>query len=352
MGIVPPDPILYDMASHPARERDNFLFDTGKVFLMDFQNVGDWLPKALYIVCAVGVVYLLLRFKRRNDLAVWFKILREHSAKANDDDNFRIRELRRAEADLAENPLPDSVEPMKRNHEYYVHAVPKLLFITGLGGVIILYLGLFKPESEPGSNWMIVVGPLLLLAVGAAILATAGMRRNYGHVQRLNRLYIMQKAGKDVDASLKTMENIMKFYPVVPELWLERADMLVKLGRLDEGLKAIHKSRELSPADMDLAVIEVSYYFRKNDLASAAPIVESLAGMRKAETDPRPNIYAAALALKRNDKKSAKDEAEWALKLDTAFTKRFLSRDETLAGLAEFMKENRLVEDEPKDEGQ
>ncbi len=300
-------------------------------------------PSIAGAAVALGIVFLLLRFRRKNDLQAWMKILRDKAERAATDPDFRDRELQEAEEQIAQYTPPEPAEPVKRKQEMYIQLLPKFLFLNGSGGALLTWIGLFQPPAHQETNWMLIIGLVLLAATGIVILLTARLRRHHAWLQQLNRKYLMQKAAGDENGLLATIDRILQYYPGVPELWLEKADQLSRFNRLDEALIAVEKARSLAPKSLDIAVVEISFMLRNNRLNDAERALKQLDEMEKAPSDPRAEIYRAQLALLRNELTKAKKHAEKAAELDASFTTRFLDREDSLKDLRSMMQEMKLI---------
>lgn len=312
---------------------------------MNLDSLVTQLPVIAYLVCAAGFLYFLHGYMRKNDLQAWLGGLKAAAIRAVGDEAFRREELADAEAQLAECPKPERVVPMRRNQEMFIHLLPKFLFIVGMAAVTILYFGLFHSAPEGQPNWTLYVGAALLLMTGVLFFLSEKMRTDYRRVRQLNRKYLLLKAGSDFPAMFAAIEEVLQYYPSVAELWLEYADRLAKAGRLDDAVKAIRSARDLSPGHLDLAVVELSFLIRKNDLAGADGILSAMAGMNPAPSDPRPAIYGAALALRRKNRGKAEELAAKAMRQDGAFVENFLLRDDTLAEVETVLRDKGFLQE-------
>lgn len=311
---------------------------------MDIDFIQKHIPQIIYGLVAAGVMYLLIRYRKKNDLTAWLQNLRANAARAVKDEAFRKRELADAEAEIAKYPVPGTVVPIKCNHEAFLQILPKLLFMICFSGVFFTYMGLF-PQGDPGKgNWEIYVGPALLLLTGLAVVKLELIRANYGRVQQMNRKYLLQKAGQDPDRH-NTMVKILEYYPGVSQLWLEHADQLAASGRMDEALAAIKKAREISPDNMDMMVVELSFLLRADRLADAERSLKALSGLARSDSDPRLELYTAALNLRQNEVRKAEKNLKEALDRDRRFCETILPLDQALVAACALAKKEGLVED-------
>lgn len=271
----------------------------------------QYAPMVVYGVCALGVVYFLMMYKRKHDLRAWLGQLRQTAARAGEDESFRKEKLAETEAELAKFPTPDEVVPVKRKHEAYLQMLPKFMFVVGCCGVFFLFMGLFRPRAEGQRNWEIYTGPALLLFTGYMWFFLERIRPNYSRVQQMNRKYLLQKAGNDAD-SLGTLTEILQYYPGVPELWMEKADSLANSQRMDEAIDAIRQAVSLAPQNIDLAIVEVSFLLRKGAAEDAEKALDNVWNLKKAPSDPRPDLYGAAIALRQGNVEKALEHGEKA----------------------------------------
>lgn len=306
---------------------------------MDFATMSEKIPLLFLAAAAVGILVVLWRFRRTRDLQSWTKQMHADFAKAQNDETFRREQLAAAQTELAAYPRPAVVLTVKRHQELFLHTMPKTLFLLGVCGLGVTAVGLYRPVNELNRNWMIYLGPALLLVVGALLLLTERAWANYRRIQLLNRSYVLEKAGKEFGPMFEHLNEILEYYPRIPELWLEKADQLACAGRLDEALAAVKKAQELSPHSIDLKMVEVTYLLRNDDVNGAETALENLAGVKRAASDPRHELYSAALELRRGNREKAKEYAEKALALDSAFSKRLTGRDETLQGVVDLLTE-------------
>lgn len=301
-----------------------------------------YLPMVAYGLCGLGVVYLLITYKRKHDLRDWLNQLRHIAAKASENEAYRKEKLAEAETELAKYPVPESISPVQRKHEAYLQMLPKFMFVVGSCGVFLLFMGLFRPHPEGTSNWEIYVGPACLLFTAYMYFFLERIRPNYARVQQMNCKYLLQKAGNDPE-SLGTLCEILEYYPGVPQLWMEKADALANDNKLDDAIDAIRHAVALAPQNIDLNIVEVAFHLRKGAAEDAEKALDTVWNLKKAPTDPRPDIYAAAIALRRGDEEKALKHGEKAAELDKDFLERFFPRDEALKEIEKFLKVKKVL---------
>lgn len=307
---------------------------------MQLNNLPQYLPALAFAVCGCGVIYFLYRYSRKRDLRVWTETVQAAASRAAADEAFRRTELAAAEARLAALPAPATIVPIRRRHEILLQLLPKFVFVIGSTGVAFLFLGLFHYPPGKGSDWLNGVGGALVVMAGLLLLFSEKLQRDYERVRQLNRKYLLSKAGNDFPGMFEAMEELLNYYPAVPELWLEHADRLAKASRMDDALRAVRKARELSrPGQLDLAIVELSFLVRKGDAPGAEKMLAALSDMKPEASDPRPDMYAAALALLQKDRKKAEEHARKAMELDRHFVEKFLLRDETLKDVKALLRE-------------
>lgn len=300
-------------------------------------------PMILGAIIGLGIVYLLLQYKRKNDIRLWMRELHARAVRAEKDGEFRRAELQDAEKLMAQYTPPEPPLPLTHRQEMILQLLPKFLFINGLGAVVLMWLGLFEPAPAGQFNYVFLIGSVLMGIVCVAIIATANLRRHHGWIQQLNRKYLMLKAEGDFNAMMPALDKILQYYPNVAQLWLEKADQLYRAEKVDDALAAIVKTRELAPNALDIAVIHSLWLMRAGKLNEAERILKTMDDMPKAATDPRVELYRAQLALLRNEQTKAKKYAEKASQLDAGFCTTFLERDDSLAALRDMMKEMKLI---------
>lgn len=297
---------------------------------MNITQLQQQLPQIIFGICAIGALFWAMRYRKSRDLAGWLQELRRNAVRASKNDDFRRAELADAEAEIAKYPVPNPIESIKRRDEAVLQIVPKMLFMIVFGGLFFTYMGLFQPIPEGKSNWELYVGPGILLVAVALIIKLESFRRYYGRIQQINRKYLLQKAGMD-PARHQTMTEVLQYYPGVAQLWLEHADQYAVDGRLDDALAAIKKARELAPGNLDFLVVELSFLIRADKISEAEDALKQLEEAPRVESDPRFNLYAAAVFLKRNEVRKAKKSLEEALERDRPFSEGILPRDLSLA---------------------
>lgn len=311
---------------------------------MEYEQI---LRYAAMIGCAalgLAISYLVYRYRQKYNLNTWIKQLQDDITKASGDESYRQAQLRETEAKLAEFHLPDPVQPITRNQEYYLQAVPKMLFWLGCGGAILTFLGLFQPRVEGARNWMIVAGPVFLATCGIVYLMMRSMRYHYSYLQLLNKKFLLLKAGNELEKSIPALKTLLEHYPSVPELWMEMSDQLAKAGRLDDALKAVNEAAKLAPNHVDVVMIELSLQIRRGALREAKDILDTLPNYKTLPTDPRQSLYTAALYLKKNEPAKALEAAKKALELDKKFSEKFVTLDPTLQDVDALLREKKLVE--------
>ena len=300
-------------------------------------------PMILYALVAFAVIYLCHRYKKKNDLRAWLEELRSKAIHAGKDEVFRRAELADAEAELTRHPAPDVIVPVGKRVELYLHLLPKILFFTLSAGAAMVFVALFQPAREGEGRLLLYLGAASLLLSGALFLVLEKLRAGYTRVRQLNRKYLMQKAGGDFDNMFSTFDTILEYYPAVPELRLEEADQLARAGRMEDAVEAIEKATRLKPGNLDLTVVQLSFVLRKGDTEAAESILAALPEMKPLPSDPRPSLYAAALALRQNDREKAAEHLKKSLELDKNFTEMLLPRDETLAEVKRLAEEKELA---------
>jgi tetratricopeptide (TPR) repeat protein len=303
---------------------------------MNIETVLSHAPMIGFIILGLGVNYLLLRYKRKHDLNEWMQRLTRDAGRAATDEDFRRRELAATEAELARYATPETITPVKRNQEVYMQTFPKFIWVVGIAAMVITFMGLFLPRQEGRGNWEIYVGPGLLAVTGLLLLLTEKVRSSYGRVQMLNRKYLLHKAANESEKLLPVMEEILLYYPLVPGLRLEHADQLARANRMDEAIEAVKLAEEMAPNNADLKIVEMSFQLRAGRLAKAEIILKQLWDMPLSLSDPRRELFAAAMDLRRGNEKGAEENLEKAVELDKAFSEKFLSLDQTLSALNAF----------------
>jgi tetratricopeptide (TPR) repeat protein len=100
----------------------------------------------------------------------------------------------------------------------------------------------------------------------------------------------MLNAGREkYDLALNEMETALEIEPNKIDALLKKADILVKLDRLDEAEKTLNKAREIKPSESDI------YYLLARIEATRKSPMKSIAWLeRSVELDPR-NIPAAKM---------------------------------------------------------
>ena len=299
---------------------------------MDIATLWQYAPKAFVTLIGIGLVLEMRKYKRKNDPAAWLRDIYARTAKAAQNEEYRLAELADADTQIAQCPTPNPITPITNRQQVCIAGFPKMLFMTGLSGCVFLYLGLFETMPS-GVAWPVYTGWAFLALTAVFYWFSERIRPYYRRAQQLNRKYLLQKAGKD-PARLETLKEVLEYYPSLTQLWLELADQNAVEKRFDEAVDAVRKARAIAPGEMDLALVEASFQLRRGDTDAVTKLLNEAENMKKAATDPRLVIYRAAAALQRNEKKTALRQGKEALELDGDFTETLLKRDEGLAELA------------------
>ncbi|MDR1520049.1 MAG: hypothetical protein LBU23_07900 [Planctomycetota bacterium] len=301
-----------------------------------------YLPRVVYSAFAAWALFRLWTEKTQHDPRARIDALSRDAARAARDRKFRADELAGAEAELAalsgdgSEPFPISVVI-----EALIAKTPAASLYAGAIGVFTLYFGIFHQPAGDSANWPLMVGLFLL---GLVLLFFWFYRRFEGRLARVRALirkYLMLKAGNELEPLLQTLAAIREYYPDRPELLLESADRLAAAARLEEAVGAVRQAREMRPDNLDFALLETSYLIRDGRLAEAGEALARVeANFARAPTDPRLDIYLAALAAAENRIGAAWERLEKALQLDSAFSKGFIGLDQTLMGLEKILAEH------------
>lgn len=315
---------------------------------MDTETLMQYAPKVVVTLCGLAFVYILLRYKRRNDIPAWLRVIYARMERASKNEPFRQSELADANAEIAKYPVPNPIAPITNKQQVRLAAYPKMLFMSGLTGVVFIYLGLFE-TGPAGTFWPVYAGWGFIAVTALLYWTSEKARPYYRRVQQLNRKYLLQKAGMDPERG-DTLREILEYYPTMAPLWMELADQYAMDKRYDEAVAAIRKGHELLPEDMDYVLIEASFHLRREDGDAMAVALNAAEKLRKVASDPRVAVYRGALALLRGEKKASLRYGKEAMELDADFTEKLVKKDEGLKALAEqwdelFQKEeNNLLE--------
>lgn len=301
---------------------------------MDIDQIWQYAPKAIVTLVGLGLLYELRKYKRKNDVAAWLREMYARTAKAAKDENYRQSEIADADAEIAKYPVPDPIVPITNKQQIRIAAFPKMLFMSGLTGMVFLYFGLFETMPE-GVKWPVYAGWGFLAVTFVLYWMAEKTRPYYRRVQQLNRKYLLQKAGGDADR-FDTLKEVLQYYPNVSELWLELGDQYAVDKRYDDAVAAMQSARAIAPEKIDLAIIEASFHLRRHDAEAVTRVLNEAEQLKKADTDPRIAIYRGALALQKNEKKTALRYGKEALELDPDFTERLVKNDKGLTELSEF----------------
>lgn len=319
---------------------------------MDIATLWQYAPKVFVTLVGLGLVLEMLKYRRKNDVAAWLRDMYARTAKAAQNEEYRRSELADAEAELAKLPVPETIAPITNRQQMRIVGFPKMLFMAGLTGCVFIYLGLFETMPS-GTSWPVYAGWGFLALTLLLYWSSEKIRPYYRRAQQLNRKYLLQKAGKD-PARIETLREVLQYYPGLPQLWLELGDQLAVDKRFDEAVEAVRKARALSPNEIDLALVEASFHLRREDTAETLRLLDEAENMKRSASDPRIVLYRAAVALQKDEKKTANRYGKEAVELDSDFTGELLKRDAGLAELAIVLEpllkeqENKLLEEAAK----
>lgn len=308
---------------------------------MDTAQIMQYAPKIVFVLTAAGMLYEMRKYKRKHDVAAWLREMYAKTTRAASDEEFRRAELADAEANIAKYPVPNPVRPITNKQQVRIAAFPKFMFMTAISGTVFLYFGLFETMRQ-GVKWPVFVGWGFLALTFILYIMSERTRPYYSRVQQINRKYLLQKAGGDKER-FDSLRQVLEYYPVLPELWLELGDQYAVAGQMDKAVDAIEKARELAPENMDLAIVLASFELRRKHREKALKALDEAELLKKAPSDPRVAVYRAAVALQANEKRKAEKLGEEAVELDKDFTRQLLQRDEGLKDLAELWRP--LVDD-------
>ncbi len=294
-------------------------------------------PKVLATLMGACFVYVLLKYKRKHDAQSWIRYIYATSAKAEKNERFRQDELADANAELAGLPVPNPIVPISRKRQIRYAAFPKMLFMSGLTAAVFLYMAILDAAPED-MQWLRYAGWAFLAFTGVLYWLTERERPYFRRVQQLNRKYLLQKAGRDPER-FATLREVLEYYPNLSELWLELGDQYAVDKRYDEAVEAMATARKLSPEKLDFAIVEASFQLRRGDADALSKVLDGAEGLKRAPSDPRIAIYRAAVALLRNEKKTALRYGRDAMALDSDFTEQLVKKDAGLQGLAALWEE-------------
>ncbi len=304
---------------------------------MTLEQLVQYAPKAVAILISLGLLHLLLKYKRNNDPAAWLRKIYASMTKGEKDEEYRQTELADANAEIAKTPKPENLAPLTNKQHVRIAAFPKLMFMAGLTGIVFVYMGLFETMPE-GVTWPIFAGGVFLVLAGVLYWMSEKGRPQFRRAQQLNRKYLLQKAGKDAER-FDTMKELLEYYPSVPELWMELGEQYGADERYGEAVDAVRKAREIAPEKINFAIVELSFLVRKKDPEGMTKTLAEAEKLETSPSDPRVAIYKGAQALLRNEKKVAGRYGKEAMELDANFTEQLVKKDEGLQDLAELWAE-------------
>lgn len=296
------------------------------------ETIMQYAPRVFATVGGLAFVYVLLRYKRKHDASAWIKYIYATSAKAEKNERFRQDELADANAEIDRLPVPNPIVPISSRQQIRYAALPKMLFMSGLTAAVFLYMTIVG-AAPSDMEWLMYAGWGFLAFTGFLYWLAERSRPYFRRVQQLNRKYLLQKAGGDAER-FATFREVLEYYPNVSDLWLELGDQCAVAKRYDEAVEALRKARELAPEKIDLAIVEASFQLRRGDADAVAKILDGAEGLQRAPSDPRMAIYRAAVALLRNEKKTALRYGKEAMELDSDFTEQLVKKDAGLQDLA------------------
>lgn len=308
--------------------------DTALNLMAQLMQLSPNAPRVLFVLLGLAMLLAMRQYKRKNDVSAWMRDMYAKTTKAASDEAFRQAELADAEKKLAKYPVPNPVKPITNRQQIRIAAFPKFIFMTGLTSAVFLYFGLFETMLPPERvMWPVYVGwGFLALTLVLYILAEM-TRPYYSRVQQINRKYLLQKAGGEKER-FESLRQVLEYYPHLPELWLELGDQYAVSGQMDKAVDAIEKARTLAPDNMDLAIVLASFELRRKHRDKALKALDEAERLKKNPSDPRVEIYRAAVALQNNEKRKAEKLGEKALELDKEFTAKLVQKDDGLKDLA------------------
>lgn len=300
------------------------------------------LLKIVYLVFA----YLLLRRLRNYQQGGWAEKPRQIAAKVAKDESLRHAELADIDAKLAALPRAEPVEPVPVRLESKMRILPSMMMAFAIVGLMMTFLALFHAGETVPVFKTIPGGSMgrMLLALGVFMIAmTAPLyfwsertRQSLGRAYQLARKYYIYRAGKD-PARFETLREIMEYYPETASLWLELADQQAESGEYEEAVRSARKGGEIAPKSVEYLIAEASYQIRREKWKSAEKTVARAAEMRLGRSDPRVEIYGAAVLLGQGRDEEAVTLVQDGKKKDWRSVKRYLMMDPALRDLKAFL---------------
>lgn len=140
---------------------------------------------------------------------------------------------------------------------------------------------------------------------------------------KLLRVRLLAAAGQLQEAGA-LLDGVVSVNPGVAAAWQLRGDLRRSEGRIDEAMAAYAKAIELDGKDVGPRAAALEVLFAKGDLKAAAQQLEQL--QKVASNHPRTILFAALMALERNELDKAREGAQKLLKLSPA-NARYLQLD-------------------------
>ncbi|MCC8165899.1 MAG: hypothetical protein LIQ31_07065 [Planctomycetes bacterium] len=293
-----------------------------------------YLPDCLFFILAAAIIFEMVRYRRRFDTSVWTEAVAARVKQAENDSDTRDSRLEAIETQLQALPVrPPAPVPMEKDIQFRTY--PTIMLLAVIGGVILLYIGMFHSLPKQGVRWHLFAG---LALMGVTLVAYWHLWRNRGPffaVRLLHEKYQMQKVA-DLPARLDTLRKILAYYPKLPGLWMEYAHEQFVLGDNDGARESLRKIEELLPNSPEPGVLLARFWLRQGEFARAEAALsqaeEHIAGL----PDARITLFRAALALERQDRAGADEMLQKARDLDAEMVEAMLLRDETLGKLANY----------------
>lgn len=301
------------------------------------------IPQIAFGLLGLASLVALHKNAMKYDIPMWMNKLNRDAAKATEDAEFRKTELEKTEAEIAKLPVPAPIAPISRAQEARLRMFPKLMLFTGLLAAVSLYVGLFHSIPTENTRWPVYAGWFFLAATLLLYLGVTKLQAYYSRVQLLNKRYLLEKAGNS-DKKFATLEEVIEYYPHLVGLRLELADQKSLAGKYGEAVEILKKAAETAPETLDVAIAEASIQLRSKNPGGCETALERAERCKKAPTDPRIELYRAALEEERGNHEKAMEYARNAVNMDKEFCELISQKDSSLEVIRSMLEKEKLLE--------
>ncbi|MCD8349457.1 MAG: hypothetical protein LUC93_02435 [Planctomycetaceae bacterium] len=296
------------------------------------------LPRIAFGIVCLVVVYVLFRYKKKNDFNLWMREQHRDITRAASDAAYCQETLAETKAALAAFGQETVASPLTKRQEVVLRAYPRLMFLLGGMGVAMIFVAVVSPTETDGVDWPLYAGPIVLVAAAVMYYFHRRERRAFTRVQLLNRKYLLEKTLNHGEM-FETMRELLKYYPNLVPLWVEMATQHAEKGDMAAAIAVIRDAEAEVGDNLDLALTEISFRLRQKDVKAAEKRLKRAESYPRQASDPRIALYFGAIALEKGDQEEAKRRFDEAMGLDSRCVGQFITQDQVFLSLKTLVEE-------------